>query len=111
VLSGGCDQIVAVEFLQELAHADTFWSTAALGQLTLMIALTVEARAAQEDFESKCARLEIERQHWIAALQAASHRPNVLPSPLHHRSSRRIPNLEIQGPAGALLTSASLLAL
>lgn len=61
MLSGGCDQIVAVGFLRELAHVDTFWSTAALGQLTLMIALAVEARTAQEDFESKCARLEIER--------------------------------------------------
>jgi hypothetical protein len=49
-----------VAFLHRLAGADVFWSTADLTQVALIIALVLEGRTAQEDYE----RLSEEIRRW-----------------------------------------------
>jgi hypothetical protein len=63
VTSGGSAQIPALGFLHQLADADAFWTTAALVQVALMIALAVEARSAIEGVEAGGLRGAVATRH------------------------------------------------
>lgn len=71
VTSRGSAQIPALGFPHQLANADTFWTTAALVQVALIIALAVEARSAMEGMEARWSTWRRRYETWKAQYDEA----------------------------------------